>query len=178
MSDDRIKETVKPLLLIDVDGPLSPFDAPWFDSSTPPGDFRFYDLSPSDGETYRVALSDSHGAELDDLQDAYDLAWATTWRYAANRLISPILGLPRNLPVIPLVRPRGPGTRRSWKVEQIADWAGPRPFAWFDDEINRATRDWLKKASWLGPHLALRIPASVGLTEPDFERIWAFADNV
>ena len=166
---------MKPLLLMDVDGPLNPFDAAWFDTPTPPPGFRFYALTPRDDRTYRVALSSDHGTQLRGLAGTFDLVWATTWREEANRLISPILGLPDDLPVIPLFRrldrPRG----RCWKVDQVASWVGSRPFAWFDDEINRRTRVWLRKVGEVGPHLALSVPASRGLVAEDFARLRAFA---
>lgn len=105
-----------------MDGPLNPFKASWFGTPNPPLGFRFFDLEPSDGITYRVALSQDHGRELVGLSDAFDLVCASTWREDTNLLISPILGLPQDLPVIPLLRPRGHDKPRSWKVEQIADW--------------------------------------------------------
>jgi len=168
---------VKPLLLMDVDGPLNPFQAAWFTTSTPPSDFRFYALTPRDDRTYRVALSQEHGAQLRGLQDVFDLVWATTWRDEANRLISPILGLPDDLPVIPLFRTLRPARERGrcWKVDQVADWVGARGFAWFDDEINRRTRIWLRRLDGLGPHLALAVRPSRGLRADDFARLRSFA---
>lgn len=171
---------MRPLLLMDVDGPLNPFDAPWFGTNVPLPGYRFHDLVPSDGKQYRVALSQEHAEALTDLAEEFDLVWATTWRHDANRLISPILGLSEDLPVIPLIRPRGVDNKgRSWKVQQIVDWVGPGlPFVWFDDEINRKTRSWLRAADWLGPLLALRVPATRGLVREDFNEIWNFAESL
>jgi hypothetical protein len=67
---------------------------------------------------------------------------------------------------------------RSSKAEHIVDWVGQRPFAWFDDEINRPTRLWLSSRDTVGPHLAHRVPAEVGLTDADFEVFWDFAKNL
>jgi len=53
-----------------------------------------------------------------------------------------------------------------------------RPFAWFDDEINRPTRLWLASQDAVGRHLAHRVPAEVGLTDPDFDVLWDFAKNL
>jgi hypothetical protein len=168
----------KPALLMDVDGPLNPFEAPWFQHARAPRGYAFYELTPRDGRTYRLALNRSHGEQLRQLQDRFELVWATTWLHDANRLISPILGLPNDLAVIPQGRSAAQRGRTSWKVEQIADWAGPRPFAWFDDEINRATRQWLAGAGWLGSHLALRVPADRGLVDEDFDLLADFADSL
>lgn len=166
----------KPLLLMDVDGPLNPFEAPWFDDATPPYTYSFHDLTVR-GESYKVALNAYHGRELRALQTVYDLVWATTWREDANRLISPILGLPNDLPVMPLFQPWGWPHRRSWKLEQIVNWVDGRSFAWFDDGINRRTREWLKSAD-VAPHLLLRVPANRGLLGADFDEIWQFADGL
>lgn len=166
---------MKPWLLMDVDGPLSPFGARWFVEGSVAAGYRWYDLTPLGEPTYRVALSHDTGVRLAGLAEAYDLAWATTWGTEANRLIAPRLGLPTDLPVVPLARPAFVATRRSWKTEQIARWVGQRPFAWFDDEINRATRDWLSRSGAVGPHLALRVPNTVGLVAADVALLAGFA---
>jgi hypothetical protein len=166
---------VKPLLLMDVDGPLNPFDARWFVSRTPRDGYSFHQLKPAGGQTYWVALNPTHGRRLEELSAVYDLAWATTWGEDANRLIAPIVGLPTDLPVVPLLQPRFRIPGVFWKTEQIAEWVGPRPFAWFDDEINRATRDWLADQSGLGAHHTRRVAANEGLKSADFAALEEFA---
>ncbi|HRW19700.1 MAG TPA: hypothetical protein P5181_12725 [Dermatophilaceae bacterium] len=119
----------------------------------------------------RVALHPAHGRWLDELADLSELVWATTWQHEANRVLSPLLGLPQDLPVLPLrMDPLFHG-RYAWKTDQIADWVGPRPFVWIDDAINRRTRDRLGTVGWLGPHLALRIDPALGLRRADVERV-------
>jgi hypothetical protein len=167
---------MRPVLLIDVDGPLNPFHARWFAGHRPADGYGFHRLTPSDGYTYWVALNPEHGRRLLELTDAYDLAWATTWQHDANRLIAPLIGLPGDLPVVPLHRPRGLPVHRCWKTDQVAEWVGSRSFAWIDDEINQATRDWLEAREGLGPHLARRVSAETGLTQGDFDALKAFAD--
>lgn len=166
---------VKPLPLMDVDGPLNPFDAPWHIERRPPQEYELHELSLPGEPTYRVAIGPGHGLRLTAMSQSFDLAWATVWGSGTNRLISPLLGLPENLPIVPLIRPRVFQARRSWETEQIAAWVEGRPFAWFDDEINRATRDWLARSSSLGAHFALRVPSHEGLTEADFDQLDAFA---
>ena len=169
---------VRPLLLMDVDGPLNPFEAPWFVQQTPAPGYAFHELTPAGGITYRVALNPEHGQQLQRMAASFDLAWATTWLQDANRLISPLLGLPMNLPVVPLMLPRFHHARRSWKAEQIADWVGDRPFAWFDDEINRTTRQWLDSQETLGRHLAHRVEPHLGLMSADFVELLAFGEQL
>lgn len=165
---------MKPVLLMDVDGPMNPFRARWFAQRTPAEGYQFHELTPEGDQTYSVALNPGHGQHLLELASMYDLVWATTWGAEANRLISPILGLPSDLPVVDLPPPSVPMSRRSWKTERIAEWMGQRPFAWFDDEINRPTRSWLARAV-AAPHLAHRVPAEVGLRGTDFDVLSAFA---
>lgn len=168
----------RPWLLMDVDGPLSPFRARWFERAVAPAPFCFHELATSSGQSFRVALNPEHGEELRELSQAYDLAWATTWQHDANRLIAPILGLSRDLPVVPLLRPRGWLQRRSWKTEQVCDWVGRRPFAWFDDEINRRTRAWARGAAWLSPHLFVRVAPEDGLGDQHFDALWDFVEGL
>lgn len=157
---------------------MNPFRAKWFANRTPAAGYEFHELTPAGGPSYVVALNPEHGARLQELAPLYELVWATTWGEDANRLISPILGLPDTLPVIGLPQPTVLMSRRSWKAEVIAEWCGDRPFAWFDDEINQPTRQWLATRRGLGPHKALRVPAEVGLTAPDFDAMRAFAMTI
>ncbi len=166
---------MRPLLLMDVDGPLNPFRTKWF-RRAPERGYSVHHLTPAGGPTYRVVLNPEHGAALTELAQTYDLAWATTWQHEANRLISPLVGLPTELPVLPLRLPPHHVERWSWKTDQIIDWVGDRPFAWFDDEINRATRDRLARAPGIGEHLALRIEPHRGLESADFLALRRFAD--
>jgi hypothetical protein len=91
---------VRPLFLMDIGGPLNPYDAPWCTQRKPPG-YTFHELTPSGGITYRVALSRDHGRELLKVAESFDLAWASTWlhdakpqlgRHLAHR-VEPHLGL-------------------------------------------------------------------------------------
>jgi len=166
---------MRPWLLLDVDGPLNPYAAPWFRLGRPSAGYAFHHLTLGVGRSYRVALNPTHGAWLRDLSTAVDLAWATTWRDEANRLIAPVLGLPTDLPVIPLGVPSPGFPTYGWKTDQVAAWVGDRPFVWFDDEITDATRERLATTAGLGPHLARFVAPDVGLTPPDIEAVRGFA---
>lgn len=169
---------VRPLLLLDIDGPLNPMRASWFSERVPAPGYEFHELTPAGGVTYRVALSPRHGQRLRELaRESFELVWATTWLEDANELVAPLLDLPNDLPVIPLDRPPIPRGKRSWKAEQISDWVGGRPFVWFDDEINRATRDWLASVR-LTDHLAYRVEPHIGLIDADFEAFEHFAQSL
>lgn len=88
-------EPLKPLLLIDVDGPLNPYAAK---SQRRPQGYSTHRMRPrgwSEAESrrpLRVWLNRGHGAELLALADTYELVWATTWKDEANDWIGPSRG--------------------------------------------------------------------------------------
>lgn len=169
---------MRPLLLLDIDGPLNPFRAAWFKGRVPAQGYDFHDLTPEGGVTYRVARNQDHGRQICVLAElGFEPVWASTWLEDANGLVSPLLGLPTDLAVVPLARPRIARGKRCWKAPQIAEWVGDRPFAWFDDEINRATRDWLANAG-LAKNLAHRVEPHIGLTDDDFGDLRAFVEGL
>jgi hypothetical protein len=53
-----------------------------------------------------------------------------------------------------------------WKTRTVAAWAAGRPFAWVDDEITDADRDWVS-ALHRGHALLRSVDASTGLTDLD-----------
>jgi hypothetical protein len=160
--------TARPLLLLDIDGPLSPYRAKEI-----PAGYELHDIDEG-GRTWTLLLSEQHGVELNALAAMFQLVWATSWEHGANRLIAPRLGLPDDLPVI--VWPEGAregAARRwwSWKTAAVAEWVGGRAFVWVDDEVNRRDRAWLRARGGVGAHLLHRIEANRGLVRADFEAI-------
>ncbi|OON82173.1 hypothetical protein [Streptomyces tsukubensis] len=160
---------MKPLLLIDVDGPLNPFAAP----SAPAG-FTAHEMRPAGWgfpSPLRVLLDPRHGAELRGLSRWYEPVWATTWEDRANAWIGPRLGLPW-LPYVqwpPDALAWAPaGTY--WKTPAVVEYAAGRPFAWVDDEIGDPDRAWVR-GHHPGAALLSRIDPSVGLVREDFVRL-------
>lgn len=136
-----------------------------------------------------MLLSTWHGERLNALRDRFSLVWATTWGTEANQLLSPLLGLPTDLPVIEwpehaLERHPRVGRNGSWKTPYVAAWldahAPGLPWVWVDDEVNRFDRAWIAQHYATGaapPHLLHRVEADRGLVEDDFARLAAFADT-
>ncbi|GAB4048257.1 HAD domain-containing protein [Catellatospora paridis] len=120
---------MKALALIDVDGVLNPHGT----AACPPG-YTEHELFP--GELVRVRRE--HGPLLLRLSTRYELVWATYWEHEANRLLAPLLGLPR-LPVIHCAGP--PGSHQD-KLLGIAPWVADRPLVWFDDLHSAAAHEW------------------------------------
>ena len=164
----------KPLLLIDVDGPLNPFAAK---PTRRPDGYDTHRLRPAGWEDrpLRVWLNPKHGAMLLGLTDVVDLVWATTWGHDANLMIGPLIGLPE-LPVIEVGRPSWMDGPHIFKLEPVAKYVGSRAFAWFDDAFEKADLEWARQRDAEGkPTLFLRINPAVGIVQDDVDRVaqWA-----
>jgi hypothetical protein len=160
---ERVSE--KPLLLIDVDGPLNPYAASG--RTNQKNGYQRYRI-----DQYVVYLKKSHGQALLDLADVFDLAWCTTWEHQANTDIGPKIGLP-NLPVIEfydLLPDRPPVGGLHWKMAGIRAYADGRPFAWVDDEIGDADKLYLADMHE-APFLLQKIDPATGLADRDFEEL-------
>lgn len=158
---------MRPLLLLDVDGPLSPWAAR--DETRRPGfvEHRFRLPGWSRRRPLRMWLDPSMGPALLGL--GLDLAWATSWEHQANTIMGPAIGLPR-LPVIEF--PAGleplPGRPFTWKYGPVARYAAGRALAWFDDDfgIHPAAREAFlarRRAAGVATELVAVDPA-VGIT--------------
>ncbi|WP_424214647.1 hypothetical protein ACN20G_22670 [Streptomyces sp. BI20] len=165
----------RPLLLIDVDGPLNPYAAK---PQRRPAGYTTHRMRPTGWQhtprPLRVWLDHGHGPRLLALAEHYELVWATTWKEEANEWIGPHLGLPR-LPVIewPTMHGRAPrGT--FWKTQYIVRYAGLRPFAWIDDDITAADREYIE-LHHPAHALAHRIDERIGLVDEDFALLAAWA---
>ncbi|MET8225674.1 hypothetical protein [Streptomyces sp. NPDC005301] len=177
----------RPVLLVDVDGPLNPYAAKPYRR---PEGYETHRLLTPNWEAaerrrltefglpdkavkpLRVWLDPRHGPALTALP--FDLVWATTWEDEANDFIAPVLGLPR-LPFIswPAQRPE-PADGVFWKTPAIVAWAKGRVFAWIDDEITEADRTWVLDHHD-GPALLHRVDPRSGLVDEDFDVLGAWA---
>ncbi|MFD7491011.1 hypothetical protein ACFV8T_01075 [Streptomyces sp. NPDC059832] len=170
-------ETRRPLLFLDVDGPLNPYDAP---PHKRPEGYSTHRMRPTGwdhpwNKPLRVWLNHGHGDQL--LALPYDLVWATTWQDEANDWIGPHLGLPK-LPVVnwPTTAQQGESGLH-WKTRTLAEYAAGRPFAWVDDELGPQDREWI--AGHHGaPALLHRVSARVGLRPDDFGTLTGWATGL
>jgi hypothetical protein len=134
----------RPLLYLDVDGPLNPYAAK---PERRPAGYTTHRMKPQGWlarhpgqpaayvKPLRVWLNPDHGRQLLALDTLFDLVWATTWVGEANTYIAPVLGLPE-LPVVDW--PQSPVTQLSgvdpvpgvfWKTPRLVEHAAGRPFA-------------------------------------------------
>ncbi|MCJ1675782.1 hypothetical protein MTF65_00080 [Streptomyces sp. APSN-46.1] len=164
----------RPLLFLDVDGPLIPFGAT---GQQLPDGYPTYRSSPTepagdDAHPLLARINPAHGPRLAAL--GCELVWATTWMADANDCVAPRLGLPE-LPVVPWPEPSDADGRGGvhWKTPALVDWADGRPFAWVDDEITDVDRAWVA-AAHPGRALLHRVDHRRGLTDADFATLAAW----
>jgi hypothetical protein len=161
---------VKPLLLIDVDGPLNPWAASG--RANHRAGYIRYRI-----EGFVVHLKKSHGQALLGLTDLYDLVWCTTWEHQANTEIGPRIGLPE-LPVIEFPNSHiRLDSRLYYKTMHARAYADDRPFAWVDDEVT----DW--DSQYLAdtheePTLLVKTDPATGLTDDDFAALRNWAEGI
>ena len=99
---------------------------------------------------------------------ACELVWATTWMEEANEVVAPLLGLPA-LPVLDWPEPSVEDIYFGLhpKTRAIVRCASGRDFAWVDDEITDADREWVLE-NHPGSALLIRVDPRRGLTRQDF----------
>ena len=79
---------------------------------------------------------------LERLDERFELVWATGWEEKANEYLPRILGLPfRELPVLTFDGRAVFGSSH-WKLDAIDAYAGDRPAAWIDDNMDSACEIW------------------------------------
>ncbi|EDY46350.1 HAD domain-containing protein [Streptomyces sp. SPB074] len=159
----------RPLLFLDIDGPLLPF-----------GDGARRAPFRTATDTYLARLDPRVGPRLAALP--CELVWATTWEDAANTDMAPRLGLPP-LPVVHWPELSDAREREDrwyglhWKTRTLAAWAGDRPFAWCDDEITEADQEWVS-THHPAPALLHRVTSSRGLATEDFAALASWLEAI
>ncbi|MFI6844323.1 HAD domain-containing protein [Kitasatospora sp. NPDC050467] len=162
----------RPLLFLDVDGPLIPFGAasrqyPTYDAGPEP---RGADANP-----LLSRIDPAHGLRLAALP--CEVVWATTWMADANECIAPRIGLPQLAVVVwPEPSDNDDQDERNglhWKTRALVEWAAGRPFAWVDDEVTDTDRAWVA-AQHPGRTMLHRVDPRRGLTAGDYAALDAW----
>jgi hypothetical protein len=167
----------KPLLFVDVDGVISLFgfregyglasgDVPF--GACPPGS-----LHSINGVMHYIA-SDC-GGRLVRLAERYELVWASGWEEAANDYLPHLLQLPGQLPYLTFDGRVAAGSAH-WKVDAIADYAGDRPLAWIDDNVDESCRAWAARRP--APTLIVETVRHEGMVEEHVELLLTWAGSL
>lgn len=159
-----LRERMRPLLLLDIDGVISLFGFPPDDR--PDGTFHSVEGIPH-------LISADAGAEVNRLRGAFELVWCSGWEEKANDHLPAALGLPGRLPHLSFDRAVGRANTH-WKLGAIDAYAGPdRPLAWVDDALDDRCEAWA--AARPGPTLLVRTDPAVGLRAAHSARLLAWA---
>jgi hypothetical protein len=159
----RQSTSKRPILFVDVDGVISLFG---FDhTSAPPGTFHSID-----GILH--CIGSSSGARLARLAADFELVWATGWEEKANEYLPHLLELPGDLPSLAFDGRAVFGSSH-WKLEAIEEYAGDRPAAWIDDNLDERCLRWAARRE--APTLLVETEAHAGIEDSHVERLLAWA---
>jgi hypothetical protein len=158
----------RPILFVDVDGVISLFGfAPGDD--TLPGPVHWID-----GVAH--CIPDEIGRRLVTLAEHFELVWATGWEERANDHLPHLLELPfRDLPCLTFDGRAVFGSAH-WKLEAIDEYAGERPAAWIDDNLNEDCRSWAHRRA--APTLLVETSPPVGLTGEHVSELLRWAERL
>ena len=161
-------DTRKPILFLDVDGVVSLFGFST-DSGNFPGPFHWID-----GVAH--CIPETLGERLERLSERYEIVWATGWEEKANEYLPFILKLSlKELPVLTFDGRAVFGSSH-WKLDAMTEYAGSRPAAWIDDNIDEECENWAKQRE--APTLLVRTKSSVGMTDKHVKTLLKWADRV
>jgi hypothetical protein len=162
------KDQNRPILFLDVDGVISLFGFPPGDDPLPAP------LRWVDGVAH--CIPEEVGPRLVTLAERFELVWATGWEERANEHLPHLLKLPfRELPLLTFDGRAVFGSAH-WKVDAIREYAGDRPAAWIDDNIDETCLSWAEGRD--APTLILVTSPSVGLTDEHVSQLLAWAGEV
>lgn len=171
----------RPVVYLDVDGPLNPWAAK---PHRRPEGYETHRLLPREWverkraenpgarvKPLRVWLNPTHGQELLTVADerGADLVWATTWQRDANSMIGPAIGLPELETVEWSLGETEPDSVL-WKTADLVTHADGRPFVWIDDDIGDGDHEYVRREH-PGEALLHRVDPAIGLLPGDFEAV-------
>ena len=156
----------RPILFVDVDGVVSLFG--WERDATPRGSFHMVD-----GIVHLIG--EQSARLLGRLRHRFEMVWATGWEEKANEYLVHLLELESELPTLTFDGRARFGTAH-WKLEALEEYAGQRPAAWIDDNIDHECRAWAEGRS--APTLLVETETHVGITDEHVETLLRWANEV
>lgn len=158
----------RPVLFVDVDGVISLFGfSP--DVREMPGPLHWI-------EGVAHCIPEAAGERLIRLAERFELVWSTGWEQRANLHLPAVLGLPfGDLPSLTFGGRAVFGSSH-WKLDAMSAYAGDRPAAWIDDNLDEPCQAWA--ADRRAPTLLVPSQAPVGMTDEHVEQLLRWADEV
>jgi Swiss Army Knife RNA repair-like protein len=157
-----------PILFVDVDGVISLFGFAPTEAELP-GRFHWID-----GVAH--CIPDAVGERLVRLADRFELVWATGWEEKANEYLPYILSLPQSEFPCLLFQGQAVFGSAHWKLDAIEQYAGDRPAAWIDDNLDDSCYLWATSRD--APTLLVQTRSATGMTDEHVERLLGWADEV
>jgi hypothetical protein len=149
------------------------------------GVISLFGFSPGEGqlpgplhwiEGVAHCIPDEVGARLVTLAERFELVWATGWEDRANEHLPFILKLPfRDLPSLSFDGSAVFGSAH-WKVGAINEYAGDRPAAWVDDNIDETCLEWAENRD--AATLIVQTSSAEGLTDEHVSELLRWADEL
>jgi hypothetical protein len=165
MRKTRRRSEHQPVLFLDVDGVISLFG---FEPGDPPGRMHSIEGIPH-------CIGHGAAAHLARLAGRYELVWATGWEEKANEHLVSVLELPGDLPSLSFDGRAVFGSSH-WKLEAMEEYAGQRPVAWIDDNLDGRCRTWARRRA--APTLLVETERGTGITAAHVDVLLRWADEV
>jgi len=164
---DREALDGRPILFVDVDGVISLFG--------------FENAAAAPGTWHQVegivhCIGHDAGTRLARLAERFEMVWATGWEERANEHLLRPLGIePPGLPVLTFDGRAVFGSAH-WKLEAIDEYAGDRPAAWIDDNLDHRCEAWARERG--APTLLVPTEPATGIEDEHVELLLDWAGRV
>jgi hypothetical protein len=159
-------------IYLDVDGVLNPITHKsrhkhW-------ADYKRHHVKVRDHNNLGLWMSMEMGAALLSVaaEHCAEIIWSTTWLDEANEIISPLVGLPNNLRVVPFEYWKDRDEHNCGKIPYIAEFCDDNAIVVIDDCLGFADKCWLNEREY--PTLGIKPYDSVGLTKDHIAQVGNF----
>ncbi|MBA2505922.1 MAG: hypothetical protein H0V29_08260 [Thermoleophilaceae bacterium] len=149
---------------MDVDGVISLFG--FQGALALPGAFHTIDGIPH-------CIGHDSGGRVKRLHEAFEMVWATGWEEKANEYLPLLLDLPERDYHVLSFDGRATWGSAHWKLDAIDEYAGSRPAAWVDDNLDEECEGWAARRE--APTLLVRTEPATGISDEHVERLLDFA---